>query len=188
MEPSETTGRNDMKTTLFSLIFLISMAVSAADEKKIYSKAEFDKKVEQEVNRQVDLIKKKSISVLSKELLERERKIKEKEDTISTKFEQVKISESSLAKKIMEFEKNKRGILGCVEANQNNEKMRVKQLVEVISNMKPQKAADLLSVQDSNISVKLIEQIDPAKASKIFNLMEKEVSARIQKQYLNMQK
>ena len=65
--------------------------------------------------------------------------------------------------------------------------MRVKQLVNVISNMKPKKAADLLAVQDSGISVKIIERIDPQKASKIFNLMDKEVSARLQKQYLNMQ-
>ena len=66
--------------------------------------------------------------------------------------------------------------------------MRVQQLVEVISNMKPQRAADLLSVQDPDISVRIFEKTNPTKASKIFNLMDKEVSARLQKQYLNMQK
>jgi flagellar motility protein MotE (MotC chaperone) len=54
--------------------------------------------------------------------------------------------------------------------------------------MKPQKAAELLSVQDSDISVKILELIKPERASKIFNLMDKEVSARLQKQYLNMAK
>ena len=58
----------------------------------------------------------------------------------------------------------------------------------MIANMKPVKAADVLSVQDSLISVKILEQIDPKRASRIFNLMDKEVSARLQKQYLNMQK
>ena len=54
----------------------------------------------------------------------------------------------------------------------------------------PKQAPSLqvLSTQDADISVKILEKIDPTKASKIFNLMDKEVSARLQKQYLNMQK
>ena len=74
-----------------------------------------------------------------------------------------------------------------MEDHEKTQLLRVKQLVSVISNMRPQKAAELLSVQESQISVKLLQKIDPEKASKIFNLMDKEVSARLQKQYLNMQ-
>lgn len=61
-------------------------------------------------------------------------------------------------------------------------------MVEVVSNMKPQKASDLLSSQESEISVRILSELDPLKASKIFNLMEKEISARLQKQYLHMRK
>jgi flagellar motility protein MotE (MotC chaperone) len=38
---------------------------------------------------------------------------------------------------------------------------RVKQMVSVISNMKPAKAAEILSVQDAQVSLKILEQIDP---------------------------
>ena len=105
---------------------------------------------------------------------------------IEQRAEQLKISEETLTKNILEFENDKKKILGCIDENQKNEMRRVTQLVEMISNMKPAKAAELLSVQESQISVKIIEKIDPSKASKIFNMMDKEVSARLQKQYLNM--
>ena len=173
---------------MFFFLGLLIFVLGAKEEKKIFTQAEFDKKVEAEVNRQVDLIKKKSISTLSKELLAKERDLKEKEEKLKNRQEQVILGEQALLKKIGEFDETKKKIIGCVENNKGNEQMRIKQLVDVISNMKPQKAADLLSVQESGISVKLIERIDPQKASKIFNLMDKEVSARLQKQYLNMQK
>ena len=112
----------------------------------------------------------------------------EKEKTFSTREEQIKISESTLTRKILELEKRQGKIIGCIDNNKNGLARRVKQMVSVIGNMKPLKAAEVLSVQDSLISVKILAQIDPKKASKIFNLMDKEVSARLQKQYLNMQK
>ena len=176
-----------MKKIVF-LMGLLIFVLGAKEEKKIYTQEEFDKKVEAEVNRQVDLVKKKSISTLSKELLAKERELKEKEERLKNRQEQVILAEQALLKKISEFDETKKKIIGCVEDQKGNEQMRIKQLVDVISNMKPQKAADLLSVQESGISVKLIERIEPEKASKIFNLMDKEVSARLQKQYLNMQK
>ena len=42
------------------------------------------------------------------------------------------------------------------DENARKEAIRIKQLVSVISNMKPAKAAELLSVQDAKISVKII--------------------------------
>ena len=60
-------------------------------------------------------------------------------------------------------------------------------LVQVVSGMKPQTAADMLAVQDSTLTVEIISKLDPTKVSKIFNLMDKEISARLQKEYLNMQ-
>jgi len=171
--------------TLIILTFLM-YPIFAEDEKK-FTQKEVDEKVKAEVERQINLIKKKSITQLTKELLEKERTLNERNQSLDKKEEQVKMSESSLLKRIEAFEKDKTKIIGCIDDHKNSEQLRVKQLVQVISNMKPQKAAELLSVQESSISVKLLERIDPTKASKIFNLMDKEVSARLQKQYLNMQ-
>ena len=58
----------------------------------------------------------------------------------------------------------------------------------MLSGMKPDAAAQVLSVQDPLIAVKMISKLDSAKVSKIFNKMDKEVSARLQKQFLTMQK
>lgn len=171
---------------ILSLVLTFICMSSYAETKK-YSQEEFDKKVQAEVDRQINLIKKKSLAQLTKELLEKDKTLQKRDDSLNKREEQVKISENSLLKKIEELESTKSKIIGCLDDNKKGELLRVKQLVEVISNMKPQKAADLLSVQESTISIKILEKINPQKASKIFNLMDKEVSARLQKQYLNMQ-
>lgn len=159
---------------------------SEAKSSKVYTEAEFKKELAKQLDTQVERIKKSSVASLTKELLEKERALQERERQLELRAEQVKMGEESLASRILELEGRQKKILGCIDENQRKEAMRVKQLVSVISGMKPAKAAELLSVQDSGISVKIIEMIEPKRASRIFNLMDKEVSARLQKQYLNM--
>jgi flagellar motility protein MotE (MotC chaperone) len=175
---------------LLSLLLGLSFstyALAAKNDKKLSPEEKFQQEVKVEVDRQIDLLKKKSIAQLTKELMDKERRIENESKKIVKEKEQLKISEQSLLKNLNELEVNKKKIIGCLDDNKRGEILRVKQLVDVISNMKPQKAADLLSVQESEISIKIIEKIEAQKASKIFNLMDKEVSARLQKQYLNMQ-
>ena len=174
---------------LFKFIFLSFILIQFAyseDEKK-YTEAEFKEKLKAEVERKVGLIKKKTLTQFANELLEKEDAIREKERKLSEREEQLKKGEASLLKKITELETSKNKIIGCIDEHNKNEELRVTKVVEMISGMKPAKAAGVLSTLDSNISVKLLEKIDSTKASKIFNLMDKEVSARLQKQYLNMQ-
>ena len=54
--------------------------------------------------------------------------------------------------------------------------------------MRAAKAAEILSVQESDLTVQILGKLPPEKVSKIFNLMEKEVSARLQKQFMSMKK
>jgi flagellar motility protein MotE (MotC chaperone) len=183
-----------MKNIILLLVMILFCKTYAADsaDKKIYSKTEFKEKVQKMVDKKVDAqikrIKKSSVADLTREILEREKELEKKEGMLQKKVEQLKRGEESLAKKIFDVENQQKKIIGCIENNKTGQARRVKQLVSMISNMKPVKAADVLSVQDSLISVKILEQIDPKRASRIFNLMDKEVSARLQKQYLNMQK
>lgn len=180
-----------MKNILALAVFMGLASVSFAKEgKKVYSEKEFQSKLREEldkaIDRQVDRIKKSSVAALTKEILEKERELERREEGLRRRQEQLKLAEESLAERVLELETRQKKVLGCIDENQRKEAMRIKQLVSVISNMKPLKAAELLSVQDSSISVKIIEMIEPERASKIFNLMDKEVSARLQKQYLNM--
>ena len=61
-------------------------------------------------------------------------------------------------------------------------------MVDVVSGMKPQTAADLLSQQDPSLAVKIMGELDAVKVAKIFNLMKKEISAKLQKQYMTLKK
>lgn len=172
------------------LIFLTLMSAFtwAETSKKTYSEEEYIKKVNEEVKKKVDSIKNKSVSDLTKELLDKEEKLKLRELDLVKQQDAIKASEAQLAKKYSEFESRQKDFLGCLNKNEDESKARIGQVVDMVSNMKPQKAAEVLSVQDSEIAVKILQTIDPKKASKIFNFMDKEVSAKLQKQYLQMKK
>lgn len=158
----------------------------SAEDKLTITQEELDKKINEEVRKRIEEIKKKSVSDLTKELFDKEIKLSQKEKEIQAKEELLQKQEDELSLKIAEFTLTQEKFLGCTMENKKNKSQRVDQLVEMISNMKPDKAAALLSVQSSNISVLILSKMEPIKASKIFNLMDKEVSARLQKEYLNM--
>lgn len=176
-----------MKT--FSFFFLVILTSNVLGGVKAnYSEEDFIKKVNEEVKKKVDSIKNKSVSELTKELLDKEEKLKLKELELQKNLDSLKVSEGDIAKRYSELSGKQRSFIGCVEKNEEESKARIGQLVEMISNMKPQKASEILSVQDSEIAVKILQLIDAKKASKIFNFMDKDVSAKLQKQYLLMKK
>ena len=98
------------------------------------------------------------------------------------------VNQKHFEKRVKDLLQEQGKILGCMDANKKKESDRVRHMVRVISNMKPNNAAQVLSVQDANITVVILGMLDPIKVSKIFNLMDKEISARLQKQYLTMKK
>ena len=142
----------------------------------------------EEVKKKVDSIKNKSVSDLTKELLDKEEKLKLQELELQKTQDSLKVSEADITKRYTELADKQKNFIGCVEKNEEEGKARIGQLVDMVSNMKPQKAAEVLSVQDSEIAVKILQMIDAKKASKIFNFMDKEISAKLQKQYLLMKK
>lgn len=176
-----------MKTILL-LAFFILTSLAQANTSKTYTEKDFINKVNEEVKKKVETIKNKSVSELIKEILDKEKELKLKELELIKEKDSLKASDEELGKKYAEFEKKQKEFLGCVEKNEEESKGRVSQLVDMISNMKPAKAAEVLSVQESDIAVRILQTIDSKKASKIFNFMDKEVSARLQKQYLLMKK
>lgn len=177
---------------LILLILIISnfslAAPPAASPKRVYTEEEWIKKVNEEVKKKVDTIKNKSVSELTKELLDKEEKLNLRELDLQKQSDSLKVSEADLAKRYQELSDKQKDFIGCVTKNTEENKARIGQLVEMITNMKPEKAASVLSVQDSEIAVQVLQMIDPKKASKIFNFMDKDISAKLQKQFLLMKK
>jgi flagellar motility protein MotE (MotC chaperone) len=171
-----------------SLLIVLSFSLTFTAVAKTYSEEEFVKKLNEEVKKKVESIKNKSVSELTKELLDKEEKLKLKELELQKQQDTLNASEKEITKKYADFSEKQKSFIGCVDKNEDESKRRIGQLVEMISNMKPQKAAEVLSVQDDDVAVNIIQIIDPKKASKIFNFMEKDVSAKLQKKYLLMRK
>jgi flagellar motility protein MotE (MotC chaperone) len=162
------------------------------EDEKIYTQKELDEAVRKEDEKRVlDKLKRfhpDNIVNLSKEFMNKERALELRELEIQKKVESLKVSEADLAKKIKEFKGRSDKLLGCLDEHDRNQNKRVNHMVDVVSGMRPQNAADVLSVQDVDIAVRILGSLAPEKVSKIFNSMDKEISARLQKQFMNMKK
>jgi flagellar motility protein MotE (MotC chaperone) len=173
----------------FVLLCLLGVTAAALGAPaKTYTEEEFHKRVAEEVRKKVDTVKNKTVAELTKELLDKEEVLRLRAIELIKRDDQLKVNGAELEKRIKVFEARQQDVLGCAEKNEQDLKNRVTQQVDVVSNMQPAKAAQLLSVQEPDIAVRILQMLDPKKASKIFNLMDKEVSARLQKQYLNMKR
>jgi flagellar motility protein MotE (MotC chaperone) len=160
----------------------------AVNGKREYTEEEFKTAVMEEAAKLMKKAGSANLVDFSKELLEKEEAIKNKELTVKKEQEELEMSKADFKKKLVEFQDSQKKFLGCVDEKNEKADKRVSQMVDVISGMKPQNAADVLTVQDPDLSVRILSELDSAQASKIFNLMDKEVSARLQKQFLQMKK
>ena len=180
-----------MKGFIFSLIFLICInnphAEDTTKKSSTIDEKEINRIVEDRLNKILKKISTKKITEFSKSLLEKESFLeKESKELELRKIELAKM-EKEVLKKVKEISERQTKIIGCLDKNQQKREKRIEHLVQVVSGMKPQTAADMLAVQESALTVEIISKLDPTKVSKIFNLMNKEISARLQKEYLNMQ-
>lgn len=185
-----------MKKTIFIMCLFFVWASFAQEEakkakepgKRNYTEKEFMEAVEKEVVNRLSRFHPKNIVNLSKEFMRKERALELRELEIQKKEESLKATESDLANQVKELKGRSDKLLGCLDDNDRNQKKRVNHMVDVVSGMRPQNAADVLSVQDVDIAVRILGALEPQKVSKIFNSMDKEISARLQKQFMNMKK
>lgn len=183
-----------MKITILIISLLISVTSYAqeksakTEESKIYTQSEFDKKLIVELEKNLKRLGKTEIIQLSKELLEKERALDLKEIELNKVQQSIDLSTLDLQKKIATFDSRQKKLLACMDNVKSEDRKRIMHMVQTISKMRPQSAADVLAVQDPAISVKILGYLEPEKVSKIFNKMDKEISARLQKQYLTMKK
>lgn len=183
---------------LFFVIYLISLGslsvmaqspekIEKDVEEKIYTEIEFENAVKERLNEILKKIRTDKLSDFSKSLLKKEKSLQMQEEAMMLKEKDLFKAEQSLSKRVEEVNKRQSKIIGCLDKNEKSKKNRINHLVQIVSGMKPQNAADMLSVQESKLTVEIISKLDPVKVSKIFNLMDKEISSRLQKEYLNMQ-
>lgn len=159
-----------------------------ASEKRNYTEAEFLDAVNKEASNRLAKYQNKNLVKLTKELMKKERSLELRELEIQKREESLRESQGDFTKKLQDFQKKSEKLLGCLDQQDKNQSKRVRHMVDAISGMRPQNAADVLSVQDVDISVRILGELPPEKVSKIFNSMDKEISARLQKQFMNMKK
>ena len=184
-----------MGKLLVLFILMITTPLFAEEAKKAvdprekkYDYDEFQEAVNERVEKQLKRLGRGKIINFSKELMKKEELLKLREIELEKMAEQLKMNSSDFKNKIKTFRGSQVKFLACLDDSDKQKEKRVLHMVDVVSGMKPQNAAEVLSVQDSEISIKILGMLPPEKVSKIFNLMKKEISARLQKQYMTMKK
>jgi flagellar motility protein MotE (MotC chaperone) len=180
-----------MKKIFIILLLVISTFSFAKSEKKIekvYTQKEFDEALKKELALRLDKLTPVNIVDFSKELVKKEESLKLSEIDLKKQNDQLKMNMKSFKSRLKEFQKRQNKFLACIDETDKKKDARISHMVEVIAGMKPKMASDVLSVQETAISVKILGMLEPVKVSKIFNLMDKEISARLQKQYMNMKR
>jgi flagellar motility protein MotE (MotC chaperone) len=167
---------------LFTIFILISSAY--AEGEKIYNQEEFDIAV----NKKLKKYSNSGLIELSRELMKKEKEIALIEMNIKKREEALEMTNKDLGNRLKEFQKSQNKFLACIDKNDQDQKKRVSHMVSVVSGMRPKTAAEVLSVQDATIAVKILGRLKAEKVSKIFNSMDKAVSARLQKQYMSMKR
>ena len=158
------------------------------ENKRVYSEDEFKKAVYSEIEKRMKRIKKENVVDFSMELLKKEDKLKLSVLELQKKKEQLKKNIEQFGIRVKEFRGQQEKLIGCIGDIEKKTSRRIVHIVDIMSGMRPANAAQVLSVQDPEISVKILDKLDAQKVSKIFNLMDKEISARLQKQYLTMKR
>ncbi len=174
---------------LLLLFLIVNIAYAKEDRSsKIYTKKQFEDELNKRIKESLSKLKNGKIIDFSQLLLNRERELKIREFQVKKSEEQLKINEKELKKKVEQFNKKQKDMIACIDNFNSKKSQRIAHIVKTISGMRPENAAAVLSVQDTDISIKILGQLEPDKVSKIFNFMDKEISARLQKQYVNMSK
>ncbi len=164
-------------------------APKAKDPKKLmFTKEEFRKAVMDEMTKKMKKIGRSKMTEFANQLLRKEEEVERLELEIQKREQSLKINEKSFLKRVQGFNKRQEKFISCLDDVDNRENKRIEHMVDVVSGMRPQNAADVLSVQESALSVQILGKLQAAKVSKIFNLMDKAVSARLQKQYMTMKR
>lgn len=181
-----------MKTYVF-VLFCLWIAFShaetkPAETKKSYNQKEFLEAVDKETNNRLDKYKNQNMVKLTREIVKKERSIELQQQKLKEKETELVAIEKDLNERIKTFQKQQNKLIGCLDANDKNQKTRITHMVEIVSGMRPATAADVLSVQDVDIAVRILGKLEPLKVSKIFNSMDKEISARLQKLFMKMKK
>ena len=176
---------------MIKLIVVLIISISGflmASEKRTLTESEITKMINEEVLKKMERINEKNIIGFSRNLLHKEEELNDFETRLKRKEEKLKINQKELSEKIGQFIDKQKKFIGCIDNVEKNKRKRVGHLVEIIAGMKPKMAGNVLSVQDSDIAVEILSELPAVKMSKIFNSMDKEISARLQKQYMNMKK
>ena len=170
----------------FIVIFSTIFSGFVMAEQKSDEAGNIEKMINSRVLEKLKMIDKNNIINFSKNLLKKEAELKNLEKRLKRKEEELGIHAKELDDKIGRFIASQQKFIGCVDDLDKGKKRRVSHLVEIIGGMRPAVAGKVLSVQDLDIAVAILSELPAQKMSKIFNSMDQEISARLQKQYMDM--
>lgn len=116
-------------------------------------------------------------------LEDRKKALDEKEKSLKDLEEKLQLEKAALEKKVEELEGKRREIATKLESRVTEDEERMKKLVEMYSNMKPQNAAQVIASLDEELAIHVLKRMKKQDAGNVLNFMNSEKAKKLSEKY-----
>jgi len=116
-------------------------------------------------------------------LEQRKKTLDDKEKTLSELEEKLQEEKLALEKKVQDLEAARREIASKLESRVQEDEERLKKLVDMYSNMKPQSAAQVIATLDEELAIGVLKRMKKQDAGNVLNFMNPEKAKKLSEKY-----
>lgn len=116
-------------------------------------------------------------------LEQQKNKLDEREKNLNELEEKLQLEKVALEQKVQELEQARREIASKLESRVQEDEERVKKLVDIYSNMKPQSAAQVIATLDEELAIHVLKRMKKQDAGNILNFMNPEKAKKLSEKY-----
>ncbi len=116
-------------------------------------------------------------------LEQRKQGLDQKEKELKELEEKLQIEKIALEKKVEELELARRDIASKLESRVQEDEERVKKLVDMYTNMKPQSAAQVIATLDEELAIHVLKRMKKQDSGNILNFMNPEKAKKLSEKY-----
>lgn len=166
-------------------------SVSSADSKEVSAETKDPQTAKIATDKKADMVnpEKKTITEVSDnanyiEYLEQRKKaLDEKEKSLNELEEKLQQEKLALEKKVQDLDLARRDIASRLETRVQEDEERIKKLVDMYSNMKPQSAAQVIASLDEELAIGVLKRMKKQEAGNILNFMNPEKAKKLSEKY-----
>lgn len=168
---------------IFSISSADSKAVSAETKDPQAANVATDKKIDSGEPTKKTITEVSDNANYIQYLEQRKKMLDEKEKSLNELEEKLQQEKLALEQKVQDLESARRDIASRLESRVQEDEERIKKLVDMYSNMKPQSAAQVIASLDEELAIGVLKRMKKQEAGNILNFMNPEKAKKLSEKY-----